>query len=145
MSDFVAQSAGKTPLRTADMAIVRNGIAFPEDDWPVASQPPLRLGIVGNLNRVKTVSLDVREAREPLFAAEELYGVIPADTRRPYDVREAIARIVDGSELDEFKQLYGQTLVCQNQRFACSGILGLAQPVEELTRFSLAQQATSRH
>src|SRR5579863_3791476 len=68
--------------------------------------------IVGNLNRVKTVPLDVREAREPLFAAEELYGVIPADTRRPYDVREVIARIVDGSEFDEFKQLYGPTLVC---------------------------------
>jgi 3-methylcrotonyl-CoA carboxylase beta subunit len=68
--------------------------------------------IVGNLYRVKTVSLDVREAREPLFAAEELYGVIPADTRRPYDVREVIARVVDGSDLDEFKALYGQTLVC---------------------------------
>src|SRR5579862_9881868 len=68
--------------------------------------------IVGNLNRVKTVSLDVEEAREPLFAAEELYGVIPADTRQPYDVREVIARIVDASELDEFKALYGQTLVC---------------------------------
>jgi len=68
--------------------------------------------IVGNLNRVKTVPLDVREAREPLFAAEELYGVIPADTRRPYDVREVIARLVDGSEFDEFKQLYGPTLVC---------------------------------
>jgi len=68
--------------------------------------------IVGNLNRVKTISLDVKEAREPLYAAEELYGVIPADTRRPYDVHEVIARLVDGSELDEFKALYGQTLVC---------------------------------
>jgi len=68
--------------------------------------------IVGNLNRVKTVALDVKEPREPLFAAEELYGVIPADTRRPYDVREVIARLVDASEFDEFKQLYGQTLVC---------------------------------
>src|SRR5271154_2652063 len=68
--------------------------------------------IVGNLNRKKTVSLDVKEPREPLYAADELYGVIPSDTRRPYDVREVIARLVDGSELDEFKQLYGQTLVC---------------------------------
>jgi 3-methylcrotonyl-CoA carboxylase beta subunit len=68
--------------------------------------------IVGNLNSVKRVSLDLEGAREPLYAADELYGVIPADTRRPYDVREVIARIVDGSELDEFKQLYGQTLVC---------------------------------
>jgi 3-methylcrotonyl-CoA carboxylase beta subunit len=68
--------------------------------------------IVGNLNRVKTAALDRREPREPLYPAEDLYGVIPADTRRPYDVREVIARIVDGSEFDEFKQLYGQTLVC---------------------------------
>jgi 3-methylcrotonyl-CoA carboxylase beta subunit len=68
--------------------------------------------IVGNLNRNKTVTLDLKEAREPLYAAEELYGVIPTDTRRPYDVHEVIARLVDGSELDEFKQLYGQTLVC---------------------------------
>ena len=52
-----------------------------------------------------------REPREPLYPAEELYGVIPADPRKPYDVREVIARIVDGSELDEFKQNYGTTLV----------------------------------
>jgi 3-methylcrotonyl-CoA carboxylase beta subunit len=68
--------------------------------------------IVGNLNRVKRIELDVKEPREPLYAPEELYGVIPADTRRPYDVHEVIARLVDGSEFDEFKQLYGQTLVC---------------------------------
>jgi 3-methylcrotonyl-CoA carboxylase beta subunit len=68
--------------------------------------------IVGNLNRVKKIELDVQEPREPLYAAEELYGVIPSDTRRPYDVHEVIARLVDGSEFDEFKQLYGQTLVC---------------------------------
>jgi 3-methylcrotonyl-CoA carboxylase beta subunit len=68
--------------------------------------------IVGNLNRIKSLSLDVKEPREPLFATEELYGVIPADTRRPYDVHEVIARLVDASEFDEFKQLYGQTLVC---------------------------------
>jgi 3-methylcrotonyl-CoA carboxylase beta subunit len=68
--------------------------------------------IVGNLNRVKRIELDVKEPREPLFATEELYGVIPGDTRRPYDVREVIARLVDASEFDEFKQLYGQTLVC---------------------------------
>jgi 3-methylcrotonyl-CoA carboxylase beta subunit len=68
--------------------------------------------IVGNLNRVKKIELDVHEPREPRYAAEELYGVIPADTRRPYDVREVITRLVDGSQFDEFKQLYGQTLVC---------------------------------
>jgi 3-methylcrotonyl-CoA carboxylase beta subunit len=68
--------------------------------------------IVANLNRVKPGSLDVRTPREPYYPQEEVYGVIPTDVRRPYDVREVIARIVDGSELDEFKQLYGATLVC---------------------------------
>jgi 3-methylcrotonyl-CoA carboxylase beta subunit len=67
---------------------------------------------ISRLNRVKTVGLDVRESIEPAYAAEEIYGVIPSDTRQPYDVREVIARIVDGSEFDEFKALYGTTLVC---------------------------------
>jgi len=67
--------------------------------------------IVKNLNRTKTVSLALQKAIEPRLAAEEIYGVIPADLRQPYDVREVIARIVDGSELDEFKQNYGTTLV----------------------------------
>jgi 3-methylcrotonyl-CoA carboxylase beta subunit len=51
------------------------------------------------------------EFSEPLYDAQELYGIIPADTRKPYDVREVIARIVDGSALDEFKARYGTTLV----------------------------------
>lgn len=49
---------------------------------------------------------------EPLYEAEELLGIVPQDSRQPYDVREVIARIVDGSRLDEFKPLYGTTLVC---------------------------------
>src|SRR5690606_28942512 len=61
---------------------------------------------------VKRVDLDVRETRAPAFDAEELYGIIPDDVRAPYDVREVIARLVDGSEFDEFKALYGTTLVC---------------------------------
>jgi len=67
--------------------------------------------IVGNLNRTKSVTLDVRPPVEPLHDAEGVYGVIPTDVRKPYEVREIIARIVDGSELDEFKPLYGTTLV----------------------------------
>ena len=67
--------------------------------------------IVGHLNRKKNVTLALREPQEPLYPAAELHGVIPADTRKPYDIREVIARIVDGSELDEFKQNYGTTLV----------------------------------
>src|SRR5438477_1494391 len=68
--------------------------------------------IAGNLNSVKSVPLALAEPKEPLYPAEEIYGIIPNDVRRPYDVRDIIARIVDGSELDEFKQLYGATLVC---------------------------------
>jgi 3-methylcrotonyl-CoA carboxylase beta subunit len=67
--------------------------------------------VIGHLNRVKRPTLDIAAPVEPLYDAQEIYGVIPSDTRKPYDVREVIARIVDGSELDEFKQLYGQTLV----------------------------------
>jgi 3-methylcrotonyl-CoA carboxylase beta subunit len=67
--------------------------------------------IVANLNRVKRVPLALAEPREPLYPAGELYGVIPTDSRKPYDVREVIARLVDGSELDEFKKSYGTTLV----------------------------------
>ena len=68
--------------------------------------------IVARLNTVKTVAIDVREPRDPVFDAEELYGLIPDDVRAPYDVREVIARITDGSEFEEFKALYGTTLVC---------------------------------
>ncbi|WP_420549489.1 carboxyl transferase domain-containing protein [Curvivirga sp.] len=68
--------------------------------------------VVSNLNKKKDIFLDVREPKDPLYAPEELYGVIPADSRKPFDVREIIARIVDGSEFDEFKALYGTTLVC---------------------------------
>ena len=53
-----------------------------------------------------------RAPREPHYAPEELYGAVPSSLRRPYDVREVIARLTDGSELEEFKQLYGTTLVC---------------------------------
>jgi len=67
--------------------------------------------IMANLNPAKKAGLALREPAEPLYPADELHGVIPADTREPYDVREVIARIVDGSELDEFKANYGSTLV----------------------------------
>jgi 3-methylcrotonyl-CoA carboxylase beta subunit len=67
--------------------------------------------IVANLCNAKNVSLALREPVEPLYPADELHGVIPADKRKPYDVREAVARIVDASELDEFKADYGTTLL----------------------------------
>ena len=68
--------------------------------------------IVANMNRVKRPTVALEKPREPLYPAEDLYGIIPTDSRIPYDVREVIARLVDGSEFDEFKQLYGTTLVC---------------------------------
>jgi 3-methylcrotonyl-CoA carboxylase beta subunit len=67
---------------------------------------------IAHLNRPKTLSLDIREPVEPRFDGGELEGVIPADAKKPYDVREVIARLVDASLFDEFKQLYGATLVC---------------------------------
>ncbi|MGH1372152.1 MAG: carboxyl transferase domain-containing protein [Cellvibrionaceae bacterium] len=67
---------------------------------------------VGRLNRVKPIQSDVTDVKDPLYDAKEIYGIIPKDTRQPYDVREIIARIVDGSEFDEFKAMYGTTLIC---------------------------------
>ncbi|MBS0386596.1 MAG: methylcrotonoyl-CoA carboxylase [Proteobacteria bacterium] len=66
---------------------------------------------VANLNTTKLVGLGLREPQAPAYDPAELYGVLPPDVRAPYDVHEVIARIVDGSEFDEFKPLYGATLV----------------------------------
>ena len=68
--------------------------------------------LVASLNRVKPVHGEVTAPVAPLYPAEELYGIVPQDTRYPYEVREVIARLVDGSALTEFKPLYGKTLVC---------------------------------
>ena len=67
--------------------------------------------IVATLPGKAATALDIAAPREPLHPASELYGIVPTDAREPYDVRELIARIVDGSEFDEFKRLYGPTLV----------------------------------
>ena len=68
--------------------------------------------IVANLNWKKDVPLRLQEAAEPAYPAEELYGIVSRDFRIPYDVHEVIARLVDNSEYQEFKALYGRTLVC---------------------------------
>jgi 3-methylcrotonyl-CoA carboxylase beta subunit len=68
--------------------------------------------IVASLNRVTRPWLELRAPREPLYPATEIGGIVAADPRMLYDVRDIIARLVDGSEFDEFKALYGQTLVC---------------------------------
>ena len=79
-----------------------------EDD---AHALDLARDIVSHLNRPKTLTTEVRAPEDPLYPTEELRGVVPADTRIPYDVREVIARLVDGSRLHEFKARYGTTLV----------------------------------
>ena len=68
--------------------------------------------IVRTLNRPKPQPLELAEPLEPIYDIEELNGLIPADAKEPYDAREIIARLVDGSEFHEFKKLYGETLVC---------------------------------
>ncbi|MFC3715856.1 carboxyl transferase domain-containing protein [Luteimonas soli] len=97
-------------LGGADVHTSVSGVAdhFAQDDRHALE---IARNLVGNLNRRKAVQLAVREAREPLYPARELYGIVPKDTRRPFDVREVIARVVDGSEFDEFKARYGKTLV----------------------------------
>jgi 3-methylcrotonyl-CoA carboxylase beta subunit len=67
---------------------------------------------IRNFARRSDVWLPRQEPREPVHAMDDLYGIIPRDTRYPYDVREIISRLVDGSEFHEFKPLYGKTLVC---------------------------------
>jgi 3-methylcrotonyl-CoA carboxylase beta subunit len=67
---------------------------------------------VKNLNKNKAMAVTIQAPVAPKYIADELYGVIPVDTRKPYDVREIIARIVDASEFDEFKARFGSTLIC---------------------------------
>ena len=97
-------------LGGADVHARTSGVVdhYAEDD---AHALAIARRIAGHLNRRKQVALEVQEPQEPLFDAKEIYGVVPADLRKPYDVREVIARIVDASAFDEFKKLYGETLV----------------------------------
>ena len=97
-------------LGGADVHTRQSGVA---DHYAVNDHHALAIArrIVRGLNRSKRTGVTVAAPREPLYPVEELGGIIPADTRKPYDVREVIARVVDGSELDEFKQNYGTTLV----------------------------------
>lgn len=81
---------------------------FAEDDDHALE---ITRNIVSNLNTKKVQGMKTIPREEPLYPAEELYGVVPKDPRIPYDVREVIARIVDGSKFHEFKPLYGKTLV----------------------------------
>lgn len=67
---------------------------------------------VANLNRMKNPHIEMQQSEEPAFDPDEILGVVPGDLKTPYDIREVIARVVDGSRFDEFKARYGPTLVC---------------------------------
>ena len=68
--------------------------------------------VVLHLNRTQTAQLELREPCEPLYDPKQMYGIVQRDTRFPFDVRQIIARLVDGSEFHEFKARYGKTLAC---------------------------------
>ncbi len=97
-------------LGGADVHTRESGVAdhYAEDDRQALATVRR---IVSNLNREKRPDVVSREAVEPLYPAEDLYGLLPTDLRTPFDVREVIARVVDGSVFDEFKPRYGSTLV----------------------------------
>jgi 3-methylcrotonyl-CoA carboxylase beta subunit len=98
-------------LGGADVHTRQSGVAdhYAQNDYHALK---LVRRAVNRLNRVKPVSLDIREVKEPLYDVSEIYGIIPRDPKKSYDVREVIARVVDGSEFDEFKSRYGTTLIC---------------------------------
>ena len=97
-------------LGGADVHARKSGVA---DHYAMDDQHAIDIcrRIVANLNQPKRVDLEYDEPREPKYDAAELDGIVPTDVRKQYDVREIIARLVDASELDEFKRLYGTTLV----------------------------------
>jgi 3-methylcrotonyl-CoA carboxylase beta subunit len=97
-------------LGGADVHARRSGVA---DHYAGNDSHALQMvrDIVRNLNRPKRVMLDAQASCDPALDPAELDGVVPLDAREPYDVREVIARLVDGSEFDEFKKLFGETLV----------------------------------
>jgi 3-methylcrotonyl-CoA carboxylase beta subunit len=97
-------------LGGADVHARKSGVA---DHYAVDDHHALAIArrIVSHLNVKKHVDIPLLPAREPRYEAAELDGIVPSDVRKQYDVREVIARLVDASEFDEFKQLYGTTLV----------------------------------
>lgn len=98
-------------LGGADLHCRKSGVA---DYYADNDEHALKLAreCVLMLNRRKKISLATRSVADPKYDPAELYGIIPVDSRRPFDVREIIARIIDDSDFHEFKPLYGNTLVC---------------------------------
>ena len=98
-------------LGGADVHTQESGVA---DHYARNDHHALKLArrAVNRLNRVKKDELDLAESRDPLYDPAELHGIVPEDPKKPWDVREVIARTVDASDLDEFKPRFGKTLVC---------------------------------
>ncbi len=97
-------------LGGADVHTRLSGVA---DHYAINDEHALALAkrIVANLNTVKNIDISLAEPREPLFDINELEALVPTDLKKQYDIREVIARLVDASEFDEFKALYGTTLI----------------------------------
>jgi 3-methylcrotonyl-CoA carboxylase beta subunit len=98
-------------LGGADVHTRISGVAdhYAEDDRHALA---IARDVLAHLNRKKSPTVATQPVLEPAYPAEQLYGVVPKDTRKPFDIREVIARLVDGSEFQEFKARYGTTLVC---------------------------------
>lgn len=98
-------------LGGADVHARISGVA---DHYALNDEHALSLArdIVASLNRVKNTSVAMRDVIEPRYPLDDLYGIMPTSLRKPFDIREVIARLVDDSEFDEFKELYGTTLIC---------------------------------
>jgi len=98
-------------LGGADVHCRESGVSdhYAHDDMEAIQ---ITRNIVENFNRPEKTKLDVKKPEEPIYDLKEIYGIIPDDPRRPFDVKEIIARVVDGSKFHEFKALYGETIVC---------------------------------
>jgi acetyl-CoA carboxylase carboxyltransferase component len=98
-------------LGGADLHCSQSGVSdyFADDD---AQAIAIIREIVDHLPKTDKAKLTMRESRPPLYSPKEIYGIIPKDIAKPYDIREVIARLVDGSEFLEFKSMYGPTLIC---------------------------------
>ncbi|XP_022084561.1 methylcrotonoyl-CoA carboxylase beta chain, mitochondrial-like [Acanthaster planci] len=97
-------------LGGADLHCRTSGVTdhFAEDDGHALY---LARRTVANLNRKKSINIPIQEPQDPIYPIDELYGIVQSDFSKVYDIREVIARVVDGSVFDEFKTLYGDTLI----------------------------------
>src|SRR6266498_2164802 len=110
--DVTAEELGGADVHTRISGVADH---FAEDD---AHALEIARSVVANLGGSKALPHDRTESEEPVYDPKEIYGVLPSDPRQPYDVREVIARLADGSRFAEFKARYGTTLVCGFSRIA---------------------------